>query len=206
MEALIKCRTALFFSAILIFANACVSVQGYRKPGVDFSQYKRIAVVQFDCFTEPTAGQEASDMVTLSFIKMGYHVIERSQLQALIDEATLATTGLTAPEKQSLKINGLDALVVGSVSTYSCVPSKQPIYYMNNLIAVLPTNSCMASLSLKMLDIENGDILWAANGSHRVSAMGMTANKVLQQILVELEKQIPTRENSGAVGHQGGRR
>lgn len=185
-------KISLFVLLVLLFTG-CASTNSYRKPGVDFSKYEKIAVIKLDCSVNQATGQEVSDMVALEFIKKGYNVLERSQLKAVIDEEVLAMAGLTESNKSLLQLSGVNAIVVGSVSRYDCHPSKAPIFYMGALLAVMNTNTCFASLSLKLLDCKTGEIIWTANGSHSVQAVGMTPHKVLQNVINTLKEDIPSR-------------
>lgn len=187
------CRYKWIWLIFLLFLASCATSNCYIKPDTDFSQYKNIAVVKFDCLPNPTVGQEVADTVLLEFIKKGYNVIERSQLRSIIDEEVLIQSGLTEANKSALQIRGIDAIVIGSVSNYNCQPSRAPIYYMGTLLGVLNTNLCHASLSIKMIDVNTADIVWVANGSHSINAVGMTANKVMQEVMKKISKEIPDK-------------
>lgn len=176
---------------VLMLLIACVRAQTftYVKPGVNFSKFKRVAVIRFEC-SQHSIGQEVSDIMAMSFMKKNYTVVERSQLKSLIDENAIISAGLTESNRSSLKLAGINAVIVGSVTRYDCHPDKviAPLFGM---YYVLPTNSCHVSVSIKMLDVQNGDILWAANGSHAKNDSGMTAGKVLQKVIEGIEKKIP---------------
>lgn len=178
-------------SITLMLLFACVRAQTftYAKPGVDFSKFKRIAIIRFEC-SQHSIGQEVSDILAMSFMKKNYNVVERSQLRSLIDESAIISAGLTESNRATLKLAGINAIIVGSVTRYDCHPDKviAPLFGM---YYALPTNSCHASLSIKMLDVQSGDILWAANGSHAKNDSGMTAGKVLQKVIEGIEKKIP---------------
>ena len=119
-------RLALIVLAFLII-SACASTQSYKKPGVNFSHYKKIAVVRFDC-SNYGAGQEVADTMGLEFIKKGFNVIERSQLRAVINEEALVQSGLIESAKSALNVSGVDAIVVGSISMYDCAQIKRSFF------------------------------------------------------------------------------
>lgn len=110
----------------LLIVSGCASVDVVVKPGVKFHEYKNIAVTKFNA-SNPGDGQEVADIVSIEFAKKGYNLIERNRLQDLLDEATLQMSGLTQSTKESLKLAGVDALVVGSVGSYQCTPGKVKI-------------------------------------------------------------------------------
>ena len=150
-------------------------------------------MTQLDSASNPSVGQEVADTIAIEFIKKGYNVIERSQLETLIEERKLRQVGLLREStKEALLFSGIDSIVVGAVGTYYCVPSSLPIFFMGAILGVLPTNDCHVSISLKMLDVRTGNILWAANGSHSKNDANMTANKVLQGLLRRFSREIPT--------------
>jgi len=174
---------------LILFINGCATAQSYTKQGTDFSKYKKISVIKFDC-SNPAVGQEVADIVALMFIKKNYNIVERSQLRAIIDENLIISSGLTDSAKSALKLAGINAVIVGSVTRYDCHPDK--VVAMIGFTPIfLNTNNCHASLSLKMLDASTGEILWAANGSHAINDSHMTAYKVLQKVTDILEDQIP---------------
>lgn len=178
-----------FLFLILMVASGCATAQSYTKNGIDFKQFKKVAVVKLDC-SNSAVGQEVADIVAFAFIKKGYNVIERSQLRSITDENALISSGLTETNKSALKLAGINAIIVGSVSRYDCQPDK--VFAMIGLAPiVLNTNNCHASLSLKMLDVNSGDILWMANGANSKNDSNMTAHKVLQTVLELIEEKIP---------------
>lgn len=181
------------FLLLLFLIISCVQPQiaVHKKPGVDFAQYKKIAVMKFDC-TNESVGQEVSDLISITLMQKGYDIAERSQLKAIIDENNIIQSGLTDKDITALKIRGVDVIMVGSVTRYDCEQSRH--FVATQYGAASGTkNLCHTSLSMKMLSLQSGDILWAAQGSHSIKGTGMTAGKVLQRILQDMNEQIPTR-------------
>ena len=181
-----------FYLFILLIVSGCTTADVYKKPCVDFSKYFKIAVVGFSCLPNPTVGQEVADIVALEFLKQGYNVIERSQLRHMLQEEKLKQVGLTEETKSVLRLSGISALIMGSVSRYDCRPSRTIVPFMGTYIP-MNTSDCHASLSLKMLDVQTGQVIWAANGSHSQNAVNMTSSKVLRQVINIISQQIPTK-------------
>jgi curli biogenesis system outer membrane secretion channel CsgG len=117
---------------LLVFVLGCATAQSYTKPGVNFSNFKKIAVIKFDCPTSSVA-QEVADIIGLEFIKRGFNVIERSQLRAIVTEEELIQSGLIESNRAALKISGVNAILVGSVSRYDCHPDKVIMFLMGSL-------------------------------------------------------------------------
>ena len=186
-------KTKTYFCLlILLIVSACATADVYKRPGVDFSKYSKIAVVGFSCLPNPTVGQEVADIVALEFLKKGYNVIERSQLRDILQEEKLKQIGLTEETKSELRLLGICAIITGSVSRYDCRPIRTIRYFMDTFIPWI-TSNCHASLSLKMLDVQTGQVIWSANGSHSKNAARMTASKVLRKVINIISQQIPTK-------------
>lgn len=164
----------------------------YVKPTMDFSKYKKIAIVRLES-QDSSVGQEVADTIAISFSKRGYNVIERSQLRAIVDENIFIQSGITEDSKKALRIAGIEALVIGSVTKYDCTSERSAFVYQG-IGASVTSNSCIASLSIKMVDVSTGDVLWTSQGSHSLKAAGMTAGKVMQEVIAEIEQSIPLRE------------
>lgn len=65
---------------LILFVVGCATAQSFKKPGVDFSKFKKIAITRFDSSFGTAVGQEVADLISMEFSKKGYNVIERSQL------------------------------------------------------------------------------------------------------------------------------
>jgi curli biogenesis system outer membrane secretion channel CsgG len=176
---------------ILLFLLGCSRPQVtiHKKSGVDFSKYKNIAVLKFNS-SDPAIGQEVADTIALQFMNKGYSVVERSQLKAVIDENSIIASGLTDNNLVSLKLKGIDAILVGSVSRYNCEQSAMTVPTKMGAIKG-SRNLCHVSISMKILNVQDGDILWAAQASNSVKGRNMTAGTVLSYVLQEIEGKIP---------------
>ena len=185
-----KTKFYILFFLLLIFG--CAGVESYRKPGLDFYKYKRIAVVKFTYPSNPIVGQEVADRTALEFIKKGYTVIERSQLKAIIDEEKINQYGLTDSDRSTLQLSGINAMVVGSVSRYICFPQEPPPPFFRLSYGYdLERGNCWVSLSFKMLDLQTNEVVLTATGYLSITDVDMTADKVLQELLKRLSTEIP---------------
>lgn len=187
----VEIQFKIIFLGILFIISGCASVQSYSKPGVDFSKYKKIAIVKFYNPADPAVGQEVADILAMEFMRQGYTVVERSQLAAVIDEDKLLKSGLTSESKNSFQTMGVDSIFQGSVSRYGCQSSFVYLYG-----SPIPTNVCHASFSMKMLDIQTGEVLWATNAAHSINDINATAHKVLLRIINKLDLPINTANNA----------
>lgn len=85
----------------------------------DLSRVRRIGVLKFESHWASSLGVE--DIFAKHLIRRGYSVVERSHLEALLKEQKLGLTGLFGahPDKDLGKILGVDALVIGQVTSFS---------------------------------------------------------------------------------------
>jgi curli biogenesis system outer membrane secretion channel CsgG len=66
-------------------------------------------VTQLDCASNPSVGQEVADTIAIEFIRKGFNVIERSQLEAIIEEEKLRQIGLLREStKEAFGVNPFD--------------------------------------------------------------------------------------------------
>ena len=188
---IVKIKFYLLFLLLLIFG--CANVESYRKPGIDPCKYKRIAVVKFANPSHPTIGQQVADRIAFEFTKKGYTVLERSQLEAIIDEKKINQYGLTDSDRATVKLSGIDAMVVGSVSRYTCFPQEPPPpFYRLSFGYDLERNNCWVSLSFKMLDLQTNEIVLTLAGHWSITDIDMTQDKVLQELLKKISNAIPS--------------
>lgn len=108
--------------------TACATPQVAYNPHFDFASIKRVAVVSF----AGSDGSVAADMMTQSLVAHGANVIERQQLNAVLNEYHLAASGILDPStvQQVGKILGVDALFVGTVVASS--PSQSYVVTNTN--------------------------------------------------------------------------
>jgi curli biogenesis system outer membrane secretion channel CsgG len=194
--SMIKPRRIIFLLIFCLSFFGCVAPQvttynnpDYKKPGTDFALYRKIAVLNFEC-ANTAIGQEVSDIFAFSLRKKGYDVIDRSRIKAIIDEAMLSQSGLTDSNLTLLKLRGANSVLVGSVTRYDCEQSRMLIPTRMGPIGG-SKNLCQVSLSIKMLDVSNGDIIWATQGAYSGKGKNLTAAQALKYVIDEIEPQIP---------------
>lgn len=194
-------RLCLLIITVIIFGGcATISVESFNKPGVDIKNYSKIGITKFICSSDPVAGQEVADIIALQFIKKGFDVIERTQLEAILAEEEITQIGITEPTKLKLRLKGISGVIVGSLTRYECQTVTVPFVYGYMAVGIT-TNNCHASLAVKLLDVETGSLLWAANGSHSINEEGMTAGKVLKEVMDGLQKEIPPLYPQARITH-----
>lgn len=134
----------LALTAILCWG--CDSGEGYHRQGYDFYQVDTVAVVDV---IGPVGGEAArnqiGDFFVMELLKKGYSPIERAQVQVLLNEQTFQASDITSSE---------DIAKAGEILNVPVV-----------LFVNIPEFGEEISISAKMVDTENGSILWMGSGS-----------------------------------------
>ena len=152
MQRFRELRTATMLLAIALITTACASVSGsgeYNRT-YDFSRIERTAVIS----VEGVGGQAARDQIAAMFnqalLGLGYSPIERSQINAVLDEQDFSRSQVTsaAGAARAGRILNVDSVV----------------------LVTLPAFGETMSMTAQMVDVEDGTILWSASGSARTGA------------------------------------
>ena len=155
---------------LLIFLQGCASSEEFIRPGTSLSDFHRIAILPLiDYPLAKGSGIIVADYISMNLMISSLSIVDRSQTTSILSEQKLGLAGIidenTAPEVG--KILGVQALLTGSISEWKCettniqmVKGHPPSY-----ITV-----CVTGLTLKLIDSESGQILWA--GSARGSQIG----------------------------------
>jgi len=128
--------------------NAFVSPKALEK------EYMKIAVMPFRAPVE-LVGASIADMVATEILKTyKYELIERSQMEQILQEQSLGVKGVTqnAVAMQVGKILGVQGVIVGTVPEYGmrAVDSRE-----------LPA----VGINIRMIDSESGSIIWTVSDS-----------------------------------------
>jgi hypothetical protein len=172
----------LFIPLITFFLSSCGTMESVvLKPGYDFTQIKRIAVLDFnDVSYYRNAGPMASQLFVKYFLNTNYNVIERSEIDAILREHNLAISGALNTEqiKQYGKICGVDAFITGTVTL--AIP-EYTVYEKDGYLRYVPAQ---VGLTCRMFSVETGEILWAASNTYDALDI-QTAFEYLVSSLVE---------------------
>ena len=135
--------------ALALFIAGCTSGESYTRADVDFNKIDKVAVidVQGDIRGE-LAKNQIADFFTMELLKRGYKPVERAQVKSLLKEHDFQWQGLTPQE---------DAVQAGRILNVPTV-----------LIVNIQSFKEQISLTAKMLDIEDGSILWLGSGTGKV--------------------------------------
>jgi hypothetical protein len=139
----IVCVYMLVIAILLI--GGCSSGESYVKAGYDFAGLDKIAIVdvQGDVAGEAAKNQIA-DFFGMELMKKGYTPVERAQVQSLLKEHEFQASDLTTDEGAARAGRILNVPVV--------------------LVVNIPNFGEEISMTAKMLDVEDGTVLWMGSG------------------------------------------
>jgi hypothetical protein len=153
--------TALLLAAALLPSCSSTKGESYTKAGFDPNSIMRTAVVDGN---NPTykieTRQTLVDTVQMEFLKRGWPVVERSNIQKALDEVKFQNGEITSPaDRQKVgEILNVDALTFVNIGG---------------------TNEDM-SVTIKMIDVETGEVLWMGTGEGSLnSTMSVLGGAVL---------------------------
>jgi hypothetical protein len=142
----------LTLSLLVVVAAGCSSSEGFARAGYDFSKVEKVAVISVEGrVSGASAKNQIGDFFHLELLKKGYAPVERAEVQKILEEHKFQTSGLTSNE---------DAARAGKILNVPAV-----------LIINVPEFDDKIALSAKMVDVENGSILWLATGEGKVNEL-----------------------------------
>lgn len=141
-----KLMLLLITGVLTVSFMGCTSSESFSRKGYDFYQVDKIAVIDV---VGPVGGEAAknqiADMFVMELLKKGYSPIERSQVQVLLKEQKFQASDVTSNENIARAGEILNVPVV--------------------LVINVPKFQDSMTLSAKMLDVEDGSILWMGSGT-----------------------------------------
>jgi len=137
----------------------------------------------------PASGQEASNLLALAFMRKGYNVIDASNVLASADQNTLYTEVLTPEVKAKFKHYGVGSIVLGTIHDYSCTNVASRFLALFNIDSY--TQYCRVAISVKMIQLDSGEVLWGVSRSGEDSGNDINQGTVLRSTIMELENELP---------------
>ncbi|MGB2806637.1 MAG: CsgG/HfaB family protein [Sedimentisphaerales bacterium] len=130
----------------ILFVIGCSKGESYVRAGYDFSKLTKVAVVDVTGVVQgDTAKNQIADFFGMELLKKGYTVVERAQVQALLDEQEFQASDLTRAE---------DAAKAGRILNVPVV-----------LVVNIPKYKEEMNMTAKMIDVEDASILWMGTAS-----------------------------------------
>jgi outer membrane lipoprotein SlyB len=168
----------------------CSSAESYHRQGFDFYQIDKVAVVDV---IGPVGGEAAknqiADFFVMELLKKGYSPIERSQVQILLNEQKFQASDITTSEGVTKAGEILNVPVV--------------------LFVNVPEFGQDISLTVKMVDVQDGSILWmgageGSTGKWLSTIAGAAAGAVVGAAVTGDDDQVVGAVAGGALGGVAG--
>jgi outer membrane lipoprotein SlyB len=144
-EQIMRTLRVILACAVIVSLWGCSSAESYSRQGYDFGQLDRVAVVDV---VGPVGGEAAknqiADFFAMELLKKGYSPIERSQVQILLNEQKFQASDVTSKE---------------GVARAGQILNVPVVFFIN-----IPKFKEDFSMTAKMVDVENGSILWMGSG------------------------------------------
>ncbi|MFO8006379.1 MAG: CsgG/HfaB family protein [Candidatus Brocadiia bacterium] len=131
---------------VLLVTLGCSSAESVVKPGYDFGQVEAVAVTTVaGQLKSEAARNQVADFFNMELLRYGYEPVERSQVNAVLEELDFQASEISSPENvaRAGEIMNVDAIVIVNI----------PVYGQE------------VNMTAKMLDVEDGSVLWVASGS-----------------------------------------
>lgn len=147
-----KIASVSIILTIVFLVGGCSSGEGSFLEGYDFSSIDKIAVVDVigDTKSESVKTQIAN-FFEMELLEKGYSPIERAQVQVLLKEQEFQRSAVTPEE---------NAVQAGKVLNV-------PVVMLINI----PKFGENINLTAKMLDVEDGRVLWLSSGTARTGKL-----------------------------------
>jgi hypothetical protein len=150
-----KVISILLLTAAVLTVAGCSSGESYHRVGFDFSKLEKVAVTEVAGGLESElARNQIGDFFVGELLKKGYAPVERAQVQTIFKEQDFQASDLTSPENvtRAGEILNVDAIIVVNIPKFG-----QEI-----------------SMTAKLLDVEDGSILWVGSRSGKTGTLYST--------------------------------
>ena len=173
---------------VLLIVCSCSTSEEFVRPNTDFKKYDRLAVLPLvDYPNQPSSGTVVADIISMELIKEGIDVVDRANTVQILNEQKLGLSGVidetTAPKVG--KLLGVNAIISGSVNEYGTTTTNIQVVQGADP-AYMPISS--AGVSLKLIDVETGQMVWAASARGTEVGNNLMANAARKAVRDAMEK------------------
>lgn len=185
-----KTTLIVALSGVALIITGCSTGESYFRVGYDFSQVEKVAVVDvFGSVTSEAAKNQISDFFVMELLKKGYAPVERAQVKALLAEQDFQATDVTSAE--------------------GVVRAGQILNVPSILVVNIPNFGEEMSITAKMIDVEDGSILWMGSGTGRTgrtlgTIVGATAGAIGGAVVAGEGKDVAGGIAGGVLGGVAG--
>jgi hypothetical protein len=141
-----KISLMLALAAAGVMVWGCASGESYFRAGYDFSKVDKVAVIDVVGDVRGNAAKnQISDFFVMELLQKGYAPVERAQVQTLLKEQDFQASDITSAEEAARAGRILNVPVV--------------------MIVNIPEFGERMSMTAKMVNVEDGSILWLGSGT-----------------------------------------
>jgi hypothetical protein len=145
-EAVMRVICAVMLAGVAMYVGGCAKGESYKRADFDFAKLNKIAIVDVTGNVSGDAAKnQISDFWSMELLKKGYMPVERAQIQSLLKEQQFEASGVTSD---------VDAVKAGHILNVPTV-----------MIINMPDFGENMSMTAKMLDVQDGSILWLGSGT-----------------------------------------
>ena len=160
----------------------CTTAESYHRKGYDFYQVDKVAVVDvIGPVGSEAAKNQIADFFVMELLKKGYSPIERAQVQIILNEQKFQSSDITSSDGVAKAGEILNVPVV--------------------LIINVPKFDQEITISAKMVDVQDGSILWMGTGT---GTTGKTLNTILGAAAGAVVGAAVSGEDDQVIGAIGG--
>ncbi len=141
---------------------------------------KRIAVINFEdrAGYGHDIGKGVADMLVTSLVESDrFLVVERSELEAILQEQGLGQTGLVTPQSaaQVGKLLGIELMVTGSVTEFGTKKDNigGGLGSLGGFNVGVSTQSARAAVDIRLINVNTGEIVTAKTAEGEDSSTGL---------------------------------
>ena len=136
----------VFLCFLAVVAGCRATGESYYQSGYDFCNITKIAVLDVTGQDlSDAAKNQIADFFAMELLKKGFAPVERAQVQAILKEQKFQTSGQTSSQ---------DAAKAGKILNVPAV-----------ILVNIPVYNENISMTAKMVNVEDGSIMWAGSGS-----------------------------------------
>ena len=142
-------RTLCVFTLLtVVVAGGCASQKGesYAMPGFNFSTLEKVAILDVSGAVRGDAAKnQIGDFFAMELVKRGYQPVERAEVQKLLKEQEFQASDITSDS---------GAAEAGKILNVPAV-----------LLVNIPTYKEEMNMTAKIINVEDGGILWVGSAS-----------------------------------------
>jgi len=147
-----KAGLIIMLTAAVLIVCGCSSGESFVRADYDFSKIDKVAVIDvLGDVSGEAARNQIADFFTMELLKKGYIPVERAQVKSILKEHDFQSKGLTLQE---------NAVKAGKILNVRTV-----------LVVNIPNFREEISITAKLIDVEDGGVLWIGSGSGRTGRM-----------------------------------